>query len=511
MTANNPPVASRSLPGFPVWMGGVIAAYVAVSVVAFRRTLIPDEVRPLILSMGPLRDLLTYVREDIIHTPVSFVSIYAWQNVFGNTDVAAKMFALVVGACILAAFGVLARRVTPQWRLATLLMGGLMMRVGSSPNLVRMYGLLLLFIVAALFAWVEWRRLRNWQWLAGWVFAITLAIYSHPSALLVLGAMVVATWVVGPKRLAFTGAALLPPIALLPWLAVVYPGYREQGLIGFGWMDDASPLTEVLKLPRYFLTGDVPGGRSPVGFFTAQVPREVSLAALLLFAVLIAVAFGSAMKLWRDAARREERDHLTAGVLLILLPIAVLFLVSTGGSNKVTPRYLVATWPVVALMIAWLAALSGRAGQVVASLMVVWILASDVIAARLQLATTPPRSAADYLDQHLAAEDVVVGGSHIPHGWQLYWEWKARLRRPEAIYLLEMEMPKRTRSIAPATPLDAMGLERASRVWFLAERRNVNAAFAADLAARGFVPADSMAMRDGSLQLFVRTPAAGQR
>ena len=78
-------------------------------------SLIPDEVRPLILSMGPLRDLMTYVREDIIHTPGSFVIIYAWQNVFGNTDVAAKMFALVVGAGILAAFGVLARRVTSQW------------------------------------------------------------------------------------------------------------------------------------------------------------------------------------------------------------------------------------------------------------------------------------------------------------------------------------------------------------------------------------------------------------
>jgi hypothetical protein len=475
------------------WTAGLVLTYAAFSFAGWQRTLLPDEIRPLLLARGSLSDLLNLARADIVQTPASYVLARLWLNLFGHTDTAAKALPLVLGVASLITFAFLARRATRYWMPATLLFTAVYLRVGSSANLVRMYGLAILLSVIALLLWDTWRRRGGWSWLAAWILAITFAIYTHPSALMLLGAMVVATWVLGPRRLTFTAAAVVPILALLPWLSFVYPSYRDRGLEEniAALADD--PVREIARLPFYFLTGDPPGALAPLEeYYNRGTPALWRWSALALFAALgIAAIPGLRQRNWTAPARTAEEEWLIMAALLTILPIVALFAVSILTMPVLSARYLLVTLPAFAILLTGLAMAGGKPSQVIGGLALIWILISAVHSLRLNRVPSPARISADFISRNLQPGDLIVAGRHVPIGWPLYWEWTRRLQRSEPLHVLPSNQPRWLRDILPAEELDQLPLASAKRVWFVNLGTPLRVEVAQQLMARGFAPAET--------------------
>src|SRR5712692_6752669 len=122
------------------WACLLVAAYLLVGLLTWKRTLIPDEIRALLLAAGPVEKELEYVRKDAVHPPLSFLLDRWWLGAFGQTDSAAKALPLVLNIPTLFLLTWVASRMTSQWRLASFLFAAPFLRAGSAVNLVRMYG-----------------------------------------------------------------------------------------------------------------------------------------------------------------------------------------------------------------------------------------------------------------------------------------------------------------------------------------------------------------------------------
>lgn len=501
----------RAWPGFHWWVGILVASYIVVSLAGWARTLLPDEIRPLILAARPPAALLELARGDLVQTPLSYFVAQGWLTVFGHSDAAAKALALVIGAATIVVFAFLARRTTTHWRLAALLCCLVYLRVGTSPNLVRMYGLLVLLATASMLAWDVWRhdpRLSKWLVWAGLSVA---AVYTHPSALLLVGATAIATGVAGPRRVAFMAAATIPMLAILPWVGFVLPVYQDRGIeANVGALAD-DPIRETARLPFYFLTGDPPGGGSPLE--TRYMQGDWSL--LRRAALAVAAAFGLvALRgvLTRKpfvSLARDDDVRLVSNFLLVAVPAAVLLLVSVVSQPVMSARYLLVSLPAMLLLIAQLTAISGRPGRVMAAVVTVWVLVSAGYSLKLNLAPAFARESSRYLDTHLEQNDIIIAAHHWAIGWEYYWEWTRRLGRTEPVNILPGEQPEWLRDILPARDLDSLSLDTVQRIWLLSLRRVLTEDVTAELAGRGFerVESPDSAVRNMQfLMLFVRTP-----
>jgi hypothetical protein len=453
---------------FTLWTLLLVLVYAGTSMAGWQRTLLPDEIRPLLLAQGPASDLLAMARADIVQTPASYFVARAWLNLFGHTDAAAKALPLTLGILSIVLFAVLARRATRHWAIASFLFAGVFWRVGTSANLVRMYGLVILCSVVALLLWDAWRKRPGWPMLLAWAAVMTLAIYTHPSALLLLGALVIATWLLGPKKLTFTAGALVPVLALIPWLLSVYPAYRDRGLEANVAALADDPVRELARLPFYLLTADPPGALSPLEERLQSTSPALRWGALALVAALMLAAVpGVRRKNWARAARTPHDDWMITAALLTVLPVAVMLLVSVVTIPILSARYLLVTLPPLILLLTALATLGGRVGYTLIGAAAIWILASVVWSIQLHRPPSPARVAASYIAEHLQPNDIVIAGRHIPIGWGLYWEWSRRLGRPERIHVLPSNQPAWLRNILPAEELEQMPLPSAERVWFV--------------------------------------------
>ncbi|MGH7553852.1 MAG: hypothetical protein ACREMQ_12575, partial [Longimicrobiales bacterium] len=253
-----------------IWATGFVLVYVGIGLAGWARTLLPDEIRPLILADLPFRATLDYAQQDLVQTPGSYVLERIWLRTFGQTDSVAKTLALLLNVPTIVLFTYLASRITTHWRAAALLFTLPFLRIGSAVNLVRMYGLLLLCIVAALVLWNEWRIQPRTRWLIGWVAAMSVAVYAHASALFMLPAFVVANTLFGPRRLAFFIAAAVPVLALSPWVAFVSSTFLERGFRANVQSIHTDPTRAVFRLPFYFMSGEPPGGASPLEVYYAR-------------------------------------------------------------------------------------------------------------------------------------------------------------------------------------------------------------------------------------------------
>ena len=480
------------------WFGAAtfltLLLYIVVSVIGFRRSLLPDEIRPLLLAARSADELLALARADLVQTPLSYFVARTWLNIFGHTDLAAKLLPLTLGIASIGAFAFLARRATAAWLLALALFCASYLRIGSSLNLVRMYGFVVLFAVLALLAWDKWRQSGRNGWLAAWAAMMVLAIFSHPSALLLLGALTVATWLLGPKRLLFTVVAIVPLLSLAPWIAYVYPTFRERGMTANIEALADDPTRELARMPFYFLMGDPPGAAAPVEEYYKDPPRPrlLSLArrGALGLALVMAVTslFWLRRRPWRSG-RTSEDDWLITSLLLVVLPAAVLYGVSLATQPVVSARYLLVSLPSVMLLVAGLSRAGGRLGMVLGWGALAWILASAAFAARLNTRPAPPKAAAVWLNENLRPGDVIVAARHNPIGWQFHWEWTRRLGRTEQVHVLQSpNQPPWLRGILPGEEIAELPLAGVQRVWLLDAGARVRPEVEEGLAARGFAP-----------------------
>ncbi|HSA54625.1 MAG TPA: hypothetical protein VLE53_02925 [Gemmatimonadaceae bacterium] len=500
--------ASRDL-DWRRWAVLLVAAYLVVGLVGFRRTLIPDEIRPLLLAAEPWSVQLEITRQDLVQTPASFILARWWLALFGHTDAASKTLALLLNVPTIVLFTYLARRVTAYWPAASLLCALALMRIGSAPNLVRMYGLLLLCVVAAMVLWVHWRERPRGGLLAAWVAVMVLAAYTHLSALLLLPAFVIATWLFGPARRVFTAAAVAVPLALLPWANYVRGVYEERGIHENVQAIRDDPTRAVAKLPFYVLSGEDPGAGSPLGDWYRRwgIPATLKWGAVLLLAGLIGIPLAFRA---RDGPRqptesgRESHEWFRVSAVLVATPLLVLYVFSLAFTPVVHARYLLVCLPAFWLFLATAARLSGPTGRVLFAATGVWVLASVGVALWFNRGPSPARSAADFLAMERRPPDVVVVDRLMPLGWQLTWEWRRRLGRREPLVVLSLPWTQPWwRDVIPTTPLETLRPDTAGRVWFLRQRLTRDSAVVAHLRGQGFVPSRAEVPSPG-LQLFER-------
>jgi len=494
------------------WAAFLVALYMAVGIGGWQRTLIPDEIRPLILAGRPLSEQMEYIRQDLIHPPLSFLLDRWWVLAFGDTDRAVKTLALVQNLATLVLFTALASRITERWRLASFLFVVPFLRVGSSVNLVRMYGPLLLWSVAALWLWESWREKPTLIRLAAWTTAVSLALYTHISGFALLAVFFVVNWIYGPRRWAFTVATALAALSFLPWVFYVAPVFLARGIEANVAAIRKAPTFALLQVPFYFLSGEEPGASSPESLLHTSGLREpLKVAAVLLHLALVFLAGRKLLSL--GLPRRndpEAKRWLWVCAILVVLPVVCLYAFSVLRTPIIHPRYLLVTLPAYWLLIVMLGILAGRPGRILLfALFLPWTLASVGSALVAQAKPSPARVGTLYIQSVWRDSDLILCERPMPMGYQVYWEWTRRLRHPGRFEVLTANGLAYAKEILPGKKLAEIQLAGVERVWFFWGPTRDPLRVSAYLQDQGFVKNDLPELQIPTFLLFTRSNSAG--
>lgn len=472
-----------------VWAFLLVLLYLGINLVGMNRTLIPDEIRPLLLAAKPLNEQLDFARGDIIHPPLSYMIHRGWLQIFGHTDAAAKASALLMGSATIVLFTFLAGRVTKHWRLLALLFCTPYFRIGSAVNLVRMYGLLLFFTVVAILLWDRWRKKSSNYRLAAWVFVMTLAVYTHASALLLLPAFVAVNWVYGPRRWAFTAAAAVPIVSLIPWGMAVHSDFLERGIEANVVAIFDNPTRVLLRFPFLFLSGENPGGANLVPpFHQFGLQRALKAAAVMVNLSLLVIALPTIRQHWPP--RRDGNESMfwfLTAVLLCGVPVAVLYGFSLVILPVLNARYLLIALPAYWMLLVLLAELGGRANRLIlVGIILSWVLVSASLTLVQHLEQSRARQGTQMVAAEASASDMILVDSHWPLGWQIYWEWTRRLGQGGRVEILWSQMPDWTRNNPPGTRLFELDIGESERVWFFHDGDSALGPVTEYLTSKGF-------------------------
>lgn len=474
-----------------VWAGLLVALYIAIGLVGWNRTLIPDEIRPLLLADNPLDEELEFIRSDLLHTPLSFMVQRMWLNVFGHTDTAAKSLALLLNVPTLIIFTWLARKLTTHWRLTAFLFSTPFLRIGSAVNLVRMYGLLLLLVVIALVVWELWRRKPTNIRLAAWAAVMTLTVYTHGTGLLLLPVFVLMNWFFGSRSWLFTAVALVPCAVLLVWIAYVFPVYQSQGISENMNAIQRDLFTSIGQIPFFLLSGEDAGGGSPMLWLhNLNLRIPLVLAACLAHVALVVLAWPGIRHFLKNDLDHSGRS-LCIGALTFGIPITLLAAFSILVAPVLQTRYVLLGLPGYWLMIVLLGHLGGCGGRLVLKGVVLpWVLVSIGLVLAQNWNPSPTLKAAVVLAGELRDSDLILCDEHMPLGWQFYWEWTHRLGEdPARLETLPTEMPRYLTKIPPlGKPVGQLDLTTIQRIWFLYSHPRSTKPVSEFLLTKGFSP-----------------------
>ncbi len=506
--------SARRISDWRIWSAGFVLLYLAANLSGWTRTLLPDEIRPLLLAQQPFRATLDYAQQDLVQTPGSYVVQRFWLQTFGHTDSVAKALALLINIPTIVLFTFLASNLTRYWHIVGLLFTFTLMRVGAPVNLVRMYGLLLFFCVAALVLWNEWRQSARTRALAGWTIAMTAAVYAHASALLLLPAFVLANTLFGPRRPTFALAAATPILALMPWVLYVSPVLADRGIAANVAAIHTDPTRAIAALPFYLLSGEAAGAASPLEeYYRRGVSPWLKWGALVLNIAILGCALrGIRSHSTRRLSTIRDPPWLASAALLVAVPVATLYAFSLIFEPVVHLRYLIAATPAYWLLLVQLAERGGRPAWLAVSAMALWMAGSIIVVLMLHRDPSVARRGVDRVAEQLASTDVIVVDDYMPLGFQVYWEWTRRLRRAEPVHvLLTAEVVPWARSMLPSGSLDEIDFGSAQRVWLFRDGRRHLPRITEYLAARGFRRVDEQGEPTRSLVLFEKDASAGTR
>lgn len=202
-------MASRSR-DWRLWAALLVGLYLLSAYLGRHRLLINTEIWALYHAGRPLAEQLAAVRADLVHPPLFYLIERGWFRLFGASDGTARLLPVVVNIPALVLFTWFARRVSRHWRVASLLFTGAYLAPGQTLTLVRMYGLVILWVLLALVVWDGWRKRPGGLALASWTLAMTLLVYTRYSGLLIVAAFFAINWLFGPRRLLFSAACAAP-------------------------------------------------------------------------------------------------------------------------------------------------------------------------------------------------------------------------------------------------------------------------------------------------------------
>ncbi len=391
--------------------------YLAFCWLAWDRTLIPDEIWALTNAERFWREQFDSIRADLVHPPLGYVLQRAWISLFGLSDFTAKSLPVVINLLAISLFPLLAVRITKSWRLASLLFLTVYLHVFSTPNLARMYGLVLLLTVASILAWDRWRSRPTIGALLGWATIMSLAVMTHFFGALLLASFVLITWWTGPKPKSVTIVAIVPALLFCAWVSYVFPVYAARGLeANVSWVEP-SLIRSMAIVPFHFLT-TIPSGWNPVqADWWAALPGKPLLVVAAAAAPMLLVAFASAKK----GALLYQSDWLIPLAILICVPALMLAAASLLVGPAFHSRFLLGSLPAYWLLMVALSDLGGKPGAIfVTAVILPAALLSVFLPLHHDLAKSPLREAVNHVAQHHRPGDAALADH--PTGAQAFWE-----------------------------------------------------------------------------------------
>jgi len=490
------------------WTAFLVGIYLGISWVGWDRTLIPDEIRPLILAARSWDELMRLARHDLVQTPLSYVLGKFWLDIFGHSDGAAKSLALLTNIPTIVMLTFLASRIPiPHWRVLAFLFCAGYFRIESAVNLVRMYGLVVLFCVSAFLVWEKWRTNSTFQWLITWTMLMIFAVYSHLSALFLLPTFLVANWIYGSRKILFTFIVALPGLALIPWILYVLPVFLDRGIEANIASIVKSPHLVLLQLPFFFLSGVYSGGGSLINFLHHWEFRHLRIVVAVVHLALFYFAWDNIRLMWK---RRDGEEEIVRwfwlAIFLIGIPLLILYAFSIFYMPALHPRYLLVGLPGYWILVLLFGFLGGRRGKITVFGIMAWVLVSIGILGIQHFPDPPVRQGTELIARELRDSDIILCDDRMSLGYQVYWEWTRRLGRSEPIIVLDSPQPPWLKDIIQANSLDSLQLMRVNRVWFFSKYADKPRAkkIKEFLITRGFMIAPERKSSIPFLKLFVR-------
>ncbi len=322
---------------FAVLLGGAAA-----------RNMRPDEVHSFEATGHSLIGAVNTAAADV-HAPAYFVAFHLWQQAVGDSEIASRVFSLLLGMLALAVTFRLGREWLDGWLagVAALLALGLSTYFVRYSLEIRPYPLLILAGAGSMLLYGRWLARRTWRSAIWYGLSVALVMYTH-----YLGAFLILLqaghWLATRRRdlpqaaLAWGGALVL----WLPWFPVFVRQLQHEGTF----------VTDSL-LPGVGKAGStLPTTPASVGAFLSLLTNGLPL----IIALLLTAGLWWGIR--RAAPSRPRRVGLIA---LWALGIPALTFAINLGVPIYEPRYIAYIVPGMALLIAAsLQVLPGRAQRV---------------------------------------------------------------------------------------------------------------------------------------------------
>jgi 4-amino-4-deoxy-L-arabinose transferase-like glycosyltransferase len=304
------PTGRRGFPYPALWLLILLALALRLVRLAFQ-PLWWDEGWSLYFATSDLGTMLELTAVDI-HPPLYYVLLSAWIGLFGSSALGVRLLSVLIGTVTIPVLYAVGRRLLgrPGGLVAAFLLAISPMHVYYSQE-VRMYGLVTLLGVAAVYLALRLWTSERWRWgvWLGYAVAASAALYTHYYAaflLVALNLVVLLLWLEGRRRwvLSWLGAQAMVVLLYLPW--VWYAGDRLLSYVRFkvGVEEDLSYglLTYVGRHLAAFSWGHAEGFLTGWWWF-GLVPL-----------VLLLVLFVFLGQPWRRASRRVGSSGQGSGL-----------------------------------------------------------------------------------------------------------------------------------------------------------------------------------------------------
>jgi mannosyltransferase len=340
--------AARRAFGEPVlWLIGLVAVGLALRIPWLRDSLYGDEVGAFYdvtgRSFGGVLHVLSGHSPEL-NPPLYFVVAWGSEKVFGVSALSLRLVSLVAGTAVIPLSYLLGR-----WTVGVRAGLTAAALAAVSPFLVfysseaRPYALLLALTLGSTVALLRAVETGERGWWAAYAALSCAAIYTHFTAVFVLGLQFVWALVAVPRRRrALIGANVVAAVLFVPWIPNLIRTARSPGTKLYGTLQPFTAHAVRIDLGQLLL------GQSeqPV----SSIPGRVAVA-LILAALLVAAAIAI---FWRGQDRARP-DVAARHVLLVLLALGVP--VAMGVYSSVRPsvwdsRNLISCWPAWAVLAA---------------------------------------------------------------------------------------------------------------------------------------------------------------
>lgn len=305
-----------------------------------------DEVDAIWFALRPLEQTLAMFTEMAQNGALFFLGLRPWLQMLGASEFALRFPSALAGVAAVPMLWLLARRlvgegIVPLAAAALLAINPYAVWYGQEG---KMYTIITLLALVSSWCWIQGAETRKWRWWFAYAGIISLAMYTHLLAILLIPLHFLWFWIAFPTaRRAWKGylvALALLTLPYLPLLAWQWPLLLADGaLTGFQF----TPLSEMIKTillnqTRGFMPGDPLIWLAPIWF--------VGAVGLLLGFTEIA---GARMHAGAEQIAPGRRFLMLAAWAIV--PIILIWLLSLRQA-VFTDRYIIWTLPAVMVLIA---------------------------------------------------------------------------------------------------------------------------------------------------------------